>query len=69
MIAAVCVHIFFLMDHSNEVLSVLAKLGMAANLPNMLLRWPGCLRSHIVAKECFIIMQNENVRSRDDNED
>jgi hypothetical protein len=63
------VHIFpvILIDHSNEVLSVLAELGIAAHLHNML-GWPACRRCQIIAKECLSMVQHENVRSGNDNE-
>jgi hypothetical protein len=55
------------MDQSNEVLSVLAELGLAANLPNTL-RWAECRRCQIIAKELSRGVQHENVCSRNDNE-
>jgi hypothetical protein len=67
MIVAACVHIFFLMNHRNKVLSVLAELGKAEHLPNTL-GWPGCRCWQIIAKERLIIVHHENVRSRDDSE-
>lgn len=60
--------VVLLMHHSNKMLSVLGKLGMAAYLPDGL-TWPGCLRFKIVAEDFFSIVQHENVGSGDDNED
>ena len=55
------------MYDSNEVLSVLAELGIIAYHAKRL-GWAGCLRWHVIAKEFFMRVQHKNVRSRDDGE-
>jgi hypothetical protein len=65
MIVVVYVHILLHMEHSNEMLSVLAELGTAADLPNTLGR-PECRRCQVIAKELSNRVQHEHVCSGND---